>query len=314
LQSRIEGAMKDYLLRFPHQAKEMDASIEAAAMFRARYESLRKDNLPKYEARFRRAFREGTIQHVVRLGAELELARKEIVQKIERINGALKAIDYTPDTYIELRAEPSRDSEIGAFRAELKAMTTGAVNPEGEGGFSEEKFLQIKALVERFQGRREHADLDAKWRKKVIDVRNWFTFGAVERYRSDDTPREFYADSAGKSGGQKEKLAYTVLASALAYQFGLIDNRQKGRTFRFAMIDEAFGRGSDASARYALELFKKLDLQLLVVTPKQKIHVIEPFVRSIHFVYNPEGRESQLLSLDIESYRKRKEGESGNGG
>ena len=72
------------------------------------------------------------------------------------------------------------------------------------------------------------------------------------------------------------------------------------------MIDEAFGRGSDTSARYALELFKKLDLQLLVVTPKQKIHVIEPYVSSIHFVYNKDGNNSQILSLDIESYRREK--------
>lgn len=32
------------------------------------------------------------------------------------------------------------------------------------------------------------------------------------------------------------------------------------------MIDEAFGRGSDESARYGLELFKKLNLHLLIVT------------------------------------------------
>jgi hypothetical protein len=38
-------------------------------------------------------------------------------------------------------------------------------------------------------------------------------------------------------------------------------------------IDEAFGRGSDDSARYGLELFRKLNLQLLVVTPLQKIHI-----------------------------------------
>jgi uncharacterized protein YPO0396 len=48
------------------------------------------------------------------------------------------------------------------------------------------------------------------------------------------------------------------------------------RDFRFAVIDEAFGRGSDASTRYALELFAKLGLQLLIVTPLQKVHVIEP--------------------------------------
>jgi uncharacterized protein YPO0396 len=33
-------------------------------------------------------------------------------------------------------------------------------------------------------------------------------------------------------------------------------------------------------------LFRKLGLQLLIVTPLQKIHVIEPFVASVGFVEN----------------------------
>ena len=59
---------------------------------------------------------------------------------------------------------------------------------------------------------------------------------------------------------------------------------EKSRDFRFAVIDEAFGRGSDVSTRYALELFAKLGLQLLIVTPLQKVHVIEPYVNAIGFV------------------------------
>ena len=55
------------------------------------------------------------------------------------------------------------------------------------------------------------------------------------------------------------------------------------------MIDEAFGRGSDVSTRYALDLFATLGLQLLIVTPLQKVHVIEPYVKAIGFVDNPAG-------------------------
>src|SRR5699024_3629822 len=87
---------------------------------------------------------------------------------------------------------------------------------------------------------------------------------------------EHYTDSDGKSGGQKEKLAYTILAASLAYQFGLEWAASTSRDFRFVVIDEAFGRGSDESTRYALDLFAKLGLQLLIVTPLQKVHVIEP--------------------------------------
>ena len=55
----------------------------------------------------------------------------------------------------------------------------------------------------------------------------------------------------------------------------------QSKTFRFVVIDEAFGRGSDESARFGLELFRRMGLQLLVVTPLQKIHIIEPFVKAL---------------------------------
>ena len=139
-------------------------------------------------------------------------------------------------------------------------------------------------------------------------MRNWFNFSASERYTSDGSEKEYYAHSGGKSGGQKEKLAYTVLASSLAFQFGLEYNEVRSRSFRFVMIDEAFGKGSDESTKYALRLFEKLNLQLLVITPKTKINVIEPFVRSVHFVHNQDGMHSSLLSMSIEEYKKNARG------
>ena len=54
---------------------------------------------------------------------------------------------------------------------------------------------------------------------------------------------EHYRDSDGKSGGQKEKLAYTILAASFAYQFGLEWGAEKSRDFRFAVIDEASAGG-----------------------------------------------------------------------
>ena len=99
-----------------------------------------------------------------------------------------------------------------------------------------------------------------------------------------------------------------VLAASLAYRFGLEWGATRSRSFRFVVIDEAFGRGSDESARYGLELFRKLNLQLLIVTPLQKIHIIEPYVASVGFVHNEQGRESMLRCLSIEEYREQKFG------
>ena len=80
----------------------------------------------------------------------------------------------------------------------------------------------------------------------------------------------------------------------------------RSRSFRFVVIDEAFGRGSDESAQYGLKLFQQLNLQLLIVTPLQKIHIIEPFVASVGFVHNEGGCASRLHNLSIAEYRARK--------
>ena len=132
-------------------------------------------------------------------------------------------------------------------------------------------------------------------------------FSAAEKWRQTGEEKEFYSDSSGKSGGQKEKLAYTILASALAFQFGLEWGEKKSRTFRFVVIDEAFGRGSDESTKYGLELFKRLDLQLLIVTPLQKINIIEDYISSVHFVHNEDGKKSIIKNLSIDEYRDGKQ-------
>jgi uncharacterized protein YPO0396 len=93
----------------------------------------------------------------------------------------------------------------------------------------------------------------------------------------------------------------------LAYQFKLEWGAVRSKSFRFVVIDEAFGRGSDESTRYALELFARLGLQLLIVTPLQKIHIIEPYVSSVGFVDNTqEGDYSRLQCMTIEEYRERR--------
>ncbi len=45
-----------------------------------------------------------------------------------------------------------------------------------------------------------------------------------------------------------------------------------------------------------------MNLQLLIVTPLQKIHIIEPYVAGLGFVHSEEGRQSMLRYLSIEQY------------
>ena len=223
-----------------------------------------------------------------------------------RINTSLTQIDYNPGRYIALEAQPTPDADIRDFQSELRACTEGSLTGSEDAQYSEAKFLQVRQIIERLRGREGLSEQDRRWTVKVTDVRYWFVFAASERWREDHSEHEHYSDSGGKSGGQKEKLAYTILAASLAYQFGLEWGAVRSRSFRFVVIDEAFGRGSDESAQYGLRLFAQLNLQLLIVTPLQKIHIIEPFVASVGFVHNEEGRTSKLRNLSIEEYHAEK--------
>ncbi|HKL01706.1 MAG TPA: ATP-binding protein [Desulfotignum sp.] len=307
LAARIIRAMHGYRRDFPLETREVDDAVASGEEYRTMLDQLRSDNLPEFEKRFKELLNENTIREVANFQSQLLREKETIKERIARINRSLSDIDYNPGRYIVLEAEISPDMDIRDFQQQLRACTEGALTGSEADHYSEAKFLQVRSVIERFRGRDGMVDLDRRWTKKVTDVRNWFVFAASERWKADHTEYEHYTDSGGKSGGQKEKLAYTVLAASLAYQFGLEWGAIRSRTFRFVAIDEAFGRGSDDSTRYSLELFKKLNLQLLIVTPLQKIHIIEPYVSSVGLVYCPDGTESLLRNMSVAEYRDRRE-------
>ncbi len=303
LEETIVVAMQRYRDGYPLETQEVDASLDAADEFREMLARLQADDLPRFAERFKQLLNENTIREVAGFQSKLQRERSTIQERIERINQSLLGIEYNPGRYILLEAQDTPDAEIRDFQRQLRACIEGDITGSEADQYAEAKFLQVKAIIDRFRGREGSTELDRRWTRKVSDVRNWFQFAASERWQEDDSEHEHYTDSGGKSGGQKEKLAYTVLAASLAYQFGLEWGAVRSRSFRFVVIDEAFGRGSDESARFGLELFKRLHLQLLIITPLQKIHIIEPFVASVGFVHNPEGRDSQLRNLTIQEYR-----------
>ena len=302
LRQSIVKTMKGFNDRFPSETREFDPAVESAHEYRDLLDRLRSDDLPRFEESFKALLNENAINEVAAFQSNLNKAQESIRERIRVINLSLRSIDYNPGRYILLEAHPSPDVQVRDFRAQLRACTEGAVSGGDDEQYAEAKFLMVRAILERFRGRAGTAEQDLRWTRQVTDVRNWFVFAASERWKETDEEHEHYSDSGGKSGGQKEKLAYTVLAASLAYQFGLEWGEVRSRSFRFVVIDEAFGRGSDESARFGLKLFESLNLQLLIVTPLQKIRVIEPHVRSLGFVVNEEGRNSMLRVLSIEEH------------
>lgn len=299
--------MGDVLSRWPELRANMDANVESRSDFVIFRNRVANDDLPRFENEFKEQLNKNAIQELASFYNWLNRQASAIDERVDRINEALGAVPFNPGRYIRLEKESTTNQEVTQFRSDLRNLTNDSLVVDGD-QYSEPRFLDVKRIIERLRGREGYADSDKAWTRRVTDVRNWFVFSASERDMGTHDEWEHYSDSDGKSGGQKEKLAYTILAASLAYQFGLEWGAVKSKAFRFAVIDEAFGRGSDASTRYALELFAELGLQLLIITPLQKVHVIEPYVKAIGFVDNPTGTFSRLQTMTIEEYQSRRDG------
>ena len=303
-QGTVEKAMLRFNNDFPESTSELAASIEYLSEYLALKAQIEKDDLPKHEQRFKELMNEKVVIAISMFKTDLERQEEDIRIAIDDLNSSLEQIDYTDSTYIKLCCDASRNQEIRDFQADLKLCLGDVSRQSAED--HEARFQNIRTrLIDRFKA-------GDRWTKLVTDVRNWLDFSVSERYRADDEEKEHHTDSSGKSGGQKVKLAYTILASAIAYQFGLnqaqAQNGSPSKSFRFVVIDEAFSKSDDSNARYAMELFKNLQLQLLVITPKDKINVIEPYISSLHYVSNnSEGSYSQVSSITIEEYRQQRE-------
>ncbi|MEZ0485983.1 ATP-binding protein [Fibrella aquatica] len=300
----VARKMQQFNGEFPNDSRDFEASVSpsAARDYEELHRQLTDDDLPRHQARFRQELKEGTINSIAELQMRLSRQEKDVSDKIEKINERLADITYdTPhDTYIQLVPEPVTTSDLQTFRNDLRnCLSTANADTEL---YTERKYADVKLILDRLMSQ---DPIDRQWRDKVTDVRQWYVFGASERFRADQSEREYYSDSSGKSGGQKEKLAYTILASAISYQYN-ITWEGSPRTFRLVVIDEAFGRGSKESTRYGLELFGKMNLQLLIVTPGEKIGTIERFVQHVHYVSKTADETSKVRNFSIGAYQEAK--------
>jgi len=302
-QGRLKSTEDDLLHRlstfvrdFHESSTDLDPSLEALPGFLALKARIERDDLPRHQERFRDLMNENIAQDILDFRAELENKEREYMERIDALNDALKRIRYEEHTHIQLRFKKTSSSgEVSQFRASLNAAIPNQMRPD----LLETYFEPIRLLIEKLKN-------ETAWAKRVTDPRQWLEFYAQE-IEEDGREGEVYSDSSGKSGGQKAKLAYTVLASAIADQYGINqEDEDATRTFRFVVVDEVFSKLDERNARFAMELFQQLKLQVMVVTPMDKLHIAEPFVGAVHIVSNPDGSNSSVLNLTINEYRARR--------
>lgn len=294
----------DWSNEFAHLECEMNYIDD----FVATYEKLQKDDLPQYEEKFHEYLHETISAHFIDFSQYIKTSTEKITNAISTLNESLRNIAYekNPNTYLELAALPvsSTDTRIKKFNSLLNKARPDAVSLANRTNEAEEKiFESIKNLI-------DYLEANETERNFVLDVRNWFSFAAIEKNSESGEQKRYYRDSSSLSGGQKTKLTYTIIAAALEYQFGL-SNAKSRKSFCFAIIDEAFSKIDAENSAQVMQLFEQLGIQLMVVTPDDKINIAEDYVSSVHIVLknnlpnsnSSAAASSSILSFEIDEYK-----------
>ena len=275
-------------------------SIEFVSEYQRFLKRLNEEDLPGFEKRFNKYLHDTLTNHIFVFRRFFIDWESSINKTIEQLNSYLKDIDFdvNPETYIQLASNKKHNVDTNEFSKLLNDAMPNQheinSNVDGQRIHFERRVLP---LMQRL--------LDEQWRNKVMDVRGWLTYKAVEYYKADDIKRNTYESMGQLSGGEKAQLTYTILGSAIAYQFGLTKHGCDS-SFRFIAIDEAFRAQDEDKARYLISLCKQLHLQLLVVTPSDNIHIVENDISYVHYVER-KGNTSVLYNMPINQFKEERQ-------
>jgi uncharacterized protein YPO0396 len=297
LRNAIVQRFAEFNRLWPAVAGGLDATLASAEDYLAKLKRLEDDNLPAYEDRFFSLLREQSDQNLTLLATKLDEERSAIRTRMELVNESLRTAPFNPGTHLVIETTDKSLEDVRLFRASLRESLSHSFSNDRE--LAEERFKALAALVKRLASQET---VDKNWRNLVLDVRQHVEFVARE-LDEDDIEVEVYRSGAGKSGGQRQKLAATCLAAALRYQLGGQDRALP--SYSTVVLDEAFDKADAEFTAMAMNIFKTFGFQMIVATPLKSVMTLEPFIGGACFVHIKDRKKSAVIPIEYDGETQR---------
>lgn len=268
------------------------------------FNKIKNQRLVEHKRRFQDYMDKSMLDALTSYRTWLTNEEERIKDLIDELNIPLRKITFNknPDTYLQLEHRATKEQEIKIFKQQLSIAIPSALefNVQTDDNYRETIFQRIKELITELQK-------EEVWRRKVTDIRNWLSFSAREYSVVDGKSGQYHENTASYSGGQKAQFTYAILGAAIAHQFGIFEEGKQHRSLRFITVDEAFSKLDPEKSQFLMEFCSQLNLQILVVTPFDKINIAEPYIYAVHFVEIKNKKHSIVYNLTMEEYYERKE-------
>lgn len=281
LASTLEPAQKAYNERY---VCDYPLGLAGLDQYRAQHESLVRIDLERYAARLEQAQRDCKDRFrkdiLFRMKDDIFNARRQF----RELNKVMEQLTYGEEVY-RFELEPSRDPQLAAFYQVIvdkgnQQMTEGDSLDNLAATADPAYERQVDELMEKIM-----ADVDENTRARqegrrpenvtlsdYVDYRTYLDYDIKVTNRVTGQQAYLSRVSRDSSGGENQAPFYVAICASLLQIYQKSEN-----SVRLVLLDEAFSKMTSDRIRPMMELFRRLQLQVLLISTVEKSTAIQPY-------------------------------------
>ena len=280
LSTTLEPAQKEYNERY---VCDYPLGLAGVEQYRAQHESLVRIDLERYAARLEQAQRDCKDRFrkdiLFRMKDDIFNARRQF----RELNKVMEQLTYGEEVY-RFELEPSRDPQLAAFYQVIvdkgnQQMTDGDSLDNLAATADPIYERQVDELMEKIM-----ADVDENTRARqegrtggatlsdYVDYRTYLDYDIKVTNRVTGQQAYLSRVSRDSSGGENQAPFYVAICASLLQIYEKSEN-----SIRLVLLDEAFSKMTSDRIRPMMELFRRLQLQVLLISTVEKSTAIQPY-------------------------------------
>ncbi|MDP0588936.1 MAG: ATP-binding protein [Candidatus Endonucleobacter bathymodioli] len=280
--------------KWQHLTVDWPTGLEGLQYYLDHYLYVEQEGLPKLFERFTERLNKHATQSLAGIKTKIESEREDILERIDTINSVLKRVEFKQGSYLRLGSKREKYPHVQEFEEKVNSALRQATSDDHEGRF---KLLEdVVKILKKASASGTSSNMESL---RLLDPRYQMSFFAEEVDSQNGNIRDVLESSSGKSGGEKESFAGTIVAASLAYV--LTPAGYDKPIYCTVFLDEAFSNTSEAVSRRVLRVFKELHLHVNLITPYKNLNLARESAKSLLIVKrNPELHESNLCEMTWE--------------
>lgn len=302
-QGKDKTSIVSILAGFRAKEKWQPLTVDWVSDFEAIHDALdylnylEKEGLPKLVEQYQERLNKNITQSIALFNLSVEAEFSDIRDRIDRINKVLSKTEFRPNSYLKLNSRRDKYPFIHDFSQKMN-LALSSINDVDQ----DKRFDLVNDVVSILRTALDSTRVDDE---RLLDPRKQMSFYAEEIHQETGDILDVLDSSSGKSGGEKEAFAGTIVAASLAYV--LTPKDEEYPVYATIFLDEAFSNAAEGVAARVIKVFKALKLHINLITPYKNLNVARDAARSLILAErNEKTHESRLQEVTwevIDSYQ-----------